>query len=248
MRDWYCYDWEVQGQTARFAVDLEYAEKFDVMGDYITLLYVTCTPATDKTIDFTPRERKRLDALMKSCVQLLGEQAVHVGYIDMPCQRRFYFYTADARLLAPLFEWCAKESVLSLECAKATEPRRQSYYRMLYPDRAKRQSNDNQRYIASLKARGDDLDAYRRCNFHLYFPDIQARDAFVLGAKEAGFALGRTEFVAEQEKPHYVSMHAVSPMRWKDVTHRTTAIIRLAEDYEGVFDHFDSAFVAKRSW
>ena len=248
MSDWYSYDWEVQGQTARFTVDLEYAEKFDVMGDHTTLLYVTCTPVTDKTIDFSPRERKRLDALLKSCISLFGSQAVYVGHIDMPSQRRFYFYTADERLLAPLFEWCGKEQVLSLECAKVSEPHRQSYYRMLYPDKAKRQSNDNHAYIASLKKRGDDPSAYRRCNFHLYFPDIQARDAFVLRAKEAGFALGKADYIAEQEKPHYVSMHAVSAMNWKDITHLTTAVIRIAEDYEGSFDHFDSAFVAKRKW
>ena len=38
MTDWYGYSWELAGQPAEFHVDLSYAEAFDTLGDFITLL------------------------------------------------------------------------------------------------------------------------------------------------------------------------------------------------------------------
>jgi len=42
MSEWYVYDWELQGLPARFHVDFRYVEEFDSLGDFTTLLYVSC--------------------------------------------------------------------------------------------------------------------------------------------------------------------------------------------------------------
>ena len=246
MADWYVYDWDLQGLPAQFHVDLKYVEEFDTLGDFTTLLYVSCYPKKAEAQAFSAREKRQLETVSKECARILGEHSAFVGYIDILAQRRYYFYTSDARLLVPLMAYCSEETGLRLECFKAEEPNRQTYYRLLVPDNAKRQSVDNAAYIASLRQRGDDNTAYRRVNLHFYFPSASGRTLFGENAKSLGFAIGKTDYVAEREPSYYIVLHTISPLEQEAVTELTTKAIYAAETYGGVMEHFDSAFIQKR--
>ncbi len=246
MRDWYVYDWELQELPARFHVDLKYVEEFDTLGDYTTLLYVSCFPKKTESLSFSAREKRLLESVSKECLRILGDECAFVGYIDIAAQRRYYFYTSDARLLVPLMAYCSEEDGLRLECYKADEPNRQTYYRLLVPDNAKRQRVDNEAYIESLRMRGDDTAAYRRVNLHFYFPSANGRTLFCESAKSLGFAIGKTDYISEREPSYYVVLHTISPLDPDVVNELTTKAIYAAESYGGVMEHFDSAFIQKR--
>ncbi len=246
MTDWYVYDWELQGLPARFNVDLKYVDEFDSLGDFTTLLYVSCYPKKQEAQAFASREQRLLDAVGKECLKILGDQCAFVGWIDIAAQRRYYFYTPDARLLVPLKAYCDEEDGLRLECFKAEEPNRQTYYRLLVPDSAKRQSVDNERYIQSLRARGDDNDAFRRVNLYFYFPSANGRALFAENAKSLGYAIGETDYIPEREPSYYIALHVVSPLKPERINELTTRAIYLAATYGGVMEHFDSAFIPKR--
>jgi hypothetical protein len=246
MRDWYVYEWDLQDLPARFHVDMKYVEEFDTLGDFTTLLYVSCYPKNPESQSFSPREKRILDSVSKECLSILGDPCAFVGFIDIAAQRRYYFYTPDARLLVPLMAYCAEEDSLRLECFKAEEPNRQTYYRLLVPDNAKRQRVDNEAYIESLRLRGDDLAAYRRVNLHLYFPSASGRTLFGENAKSLGFAIGSTDYIPERDPSYYIVLHTISPLEPEIVTELTTKAIYAAETYGGVMDHFDSAFIQKR--
>jgi hypothetical protein len=141
---------------------------------------------------------------------------------------------------------CKDDGVLRLNCTKAAEPNRQTYYRLLVPDAAKRQSNDNTRYIEALRERGDDNDAPRRVNLHFYFPTVQGRSLFAAEIREAGFALGKDDYIPEQELPYYLVIHRVSPLHKDALTHLTTTAIECAAPYGGILAHMDSGLVLKR--
>jgi len=246
MSEWYVYDWELQGLPARFHVDLRYVEEFDSLGDFTTLLYVSCYPKKTDAPSFSSRETRALDRVCKEFTNILGSQNAFVGWIDIAAQRRYYFYTSDARLLVPLMAYCSEEDELRLECFKADEPNRQTYYRLLVPDSAKRQSVDNGVYIRSLCDRGDDASAYRRVNLHFYFPSANTRALFAENAKALGFAIGENDYVPEREPAYYLVLHAVSPLDKARITEFTTKAIYAAETYGGIMEHFDSAFIPKR--
>ena len=246
MTDWYVYDWDLQGLPAQFYVDLKYVEEFDALGDFTTLLYISCYPKKAESHTFSAREKRLLDTVSRECMRILGEQCAFVGYIDIAAQRRYYFYTPDARLLVPLMAYCAEEDGLRLECFKAVEPNRQTYYRLLVPDLAKRQSVDNAAYIESLRQRGDDNSAFRRVNLHFYFPSANGRTLFGENAKAMGFAIGVTDYIPERDPSYYIVLHTISPLEQEAVTELTTKAIYAAETYGGVMEHFDSAFIQKR--
>ncbi|HAX39306.1 MAG TPA: hypothetical protein DCY10_00250 [Clostridiales bacterium] len=246
MRDWYVYDWDLQGLPARFHVDMNYVEAFDTLGDFTTLLYVSCYPKKAEAASFSPREKRLLEGVSRECLRILGEQCAFVGFIDILAHRRYYFYTPDARLLVPLMAYCAEEDGLRLESFKTEEPNRQTYYHLLVPDSAKRQSVDNAAYIESLRLRGDDNEAYRRVNLHFYFPSATGRTLFSESAKTLGFAIGKTDYIPEREPSYYIVLHAVSPLEHEAVTELTTKAIYAAATYGGVMEHFDSAFIQRR--
>ena len=246
MTDWYVYDWDLQGLPAQFHVDLKYVEEFDALGDFTTLLYISCYPKKTESQSFSAREKRLLDTVSRECLRILGEQCAFVGYIDIAAQRRYYFYTPDARLLVPLMAYCAEEDGLRLECFKAVEPNRQTYYRLLVPDAAKRQSVDNASYIESLSQRGDDTSAFRRVNLHFYFPSANGRTLFGENAKAMGFAIGVMDYIPERDPSYYIVLHTISPLEQEAITELTTKAIYAAETYGGVIEHFDSAFIQKR--
>ena len=246
MNEWYAYDWELSGQPARFCVDMSYAAEFDALGDFTTLLYVSCCSKNAQATAFTARERRHLDDVLKDCQRVLKGKSLYAGYIDMLAQRRYYFYVSDARLLVPMLSVCKDDGVLRINCIKVAEPNRQTYYRLLMPDAAKRQSNDNALYIESLRKRGDDNDAPRRVNLHFYFPTVQGRSQFAEEIRQCGFALGREDCVSEREQPYYLVIHRVSPLHKDAVTLLTTQAIECAAPYGGTFAHFDSAIIIKR--
>lgn len=245
---WLAYDWELGGLPAQFHVDMSFQEAFDTLGDFTTLLYASCYSLAAGADAFTPREKKLLDGVLKDCLSAMGNKAVYVGYIDVQAQRRYYFYASDPRLLVPLMNVAEETDRFRMECVKAEEPNRQTYYRLLVPDQAKIQGADNALYIRSLRDRGDDGSAMRRVNLHFYFPSGSARELFSRDAKLMGFAIGRSDYIPERDLPYYLVLHAVSPLTWKAVTDLTTKSIYGAEAYGGALEHFDSAFVPKRSW
>ncbi len=245
MSNWYDYQWDLSGQPAWFHVDLDYMEEFDHLGDFTTLLHVTCMPNKEKS-NFRHSDYRQLEKVLADCCQLLGEKAVYVGSIEYPSQRRYYFYTADPRLFVPLLKYSEQNSHFQIFCDKATELNRQTYYRLLVPDTAQRQASNNLSYIESLASRGDDTKAPRRVNLHFYFPTGTNREAFSTAAKEIGFAIGKGDYVPERELPYYLSIHQISPLQITELTELTTKAIRAAEEYGGILEHFDSAFVPIR--
>ncbi|MDP3446656.1 MAG: hypothetical protein Q8S22_01205, partial [Eubacteriales bacterium] len=71
MRDWYVYDWDLQGLPAQFHVDLKYVEEFDTLGDFTTLLYVSCYPRKTEAGSFSPREKRLLEGVSRECLRIL---------------------------------------------------------------------------------------------------------------------------------------------------------------------------------
>lgn len=246
MSEWYAYDWELQGLPAKFRVDLSYAEEFDALGDFTTLLYLSCYSKNPSAAAFTARENRILEGVCRDALKILGSKSVFVGSIDVGAQRRYYFYTSDARLLVPMLALCADETSLRLECLKADEPNRQTYYRLLVPDAAKRQSVDNERYVRALRERGDDNAAYRRVNLHFYLPSATSRTLFAEAVKAQGFAIGADDYIPERELPYYLVLHAVSPLEKQALTGLTTKAIYTAETYGGLLEHLDAAFIPRR--
>lgn len=246
MSNLFSYNWYLKEAPASFQVDLEYAGKFDLLGDFTTLLYITCLPADPEQTAFGRREQSLLVKVQKRISQLLGDAGAFVGSIDLQAQRILYYYTNDAKRLLAINAYCGKEGRLALTCTRANEPNQQTYYQLLYPDGVKLQGVENARLISAMKQRGDLLSAHRRINLHLRFYGAPGMQRFADLAREEGFAIGNMDFIPEREYPHGLTVHCLLPLEWEPLTAATTELIALSAGCQGILEYVDCAFVEKR--
>ena len=246
MSELFSYNWFLKEALASFQVDLEYAGKFDLLGDYTTLLCITCLPADPEREAFSRRERALLVKAQKTISRLLGSSGVFVGLVDVPAKRQLFYYTNDARLLLSINACCEKERRLTLTCTRVNEPDRQTYYTLLYPDQERLQGVENARLIAAMAHRGDNCATPRRINFHLRFSGAPAMQRFADLCREEGYAIGNMDFIPERDLPHGLSVHTIQPLVWMPLTAATTGLIRLSATCEGMLEYVDCAFIEKR--
>lgn len=248
MNNWYAYEWELDNVPGTFQVDLDYAEEFDTLGDFTTLLFVACHSLYTDSAAFTPSEMRKLDAVLAGCRKLLGQKAVYVGNVDAGVLRKYFFYTSDARVLVPLMNYCAEVKAFRVECGKSPEPERQTYYTLLLPDATRRQAVDNGAYVRSMAALGDDVSARRRITLHFFFPTARSRESFSESALSQGFAIGADDFLPDAACPYYLAVHRIAPLDPAALTRLTTAAIGIAGPLGGLLEHLDAVFVRKRKW
>lgn len=246
MSNWFAYDWELRGLPARFQVDLQFAEPDSTRRRYATLLYVSCTARRADAGSFSFWERRHLAPVLDRCIALLGDQGRHVGSITLATQSCYYFYTSDARLIVPIFEFCSNYSGLHLECAKAEEPQQQTYFQLLYPDAAKRQSVANRAFVDARQAQGDELELPRRIDLTFYFSTSRDRARFSSETVSLGFVAGRVWFDETRDMPYALTLHASAPLQPHVLTELTTRAIAAATPLGGTFGQLDAAFLPRR--
>ncbi|MEZ4627080.1 MAG: DUF695 domain-containing protein [Eubacteriales bacterium] len=132
MSDWYVYDWDLQGLPAQFHVDLKYVEEFDTLGDFTTLLYVSCYPKKAEAQAFSSREKRLLESVSKECARILGEHSAFVGYIDILAAQVLFLYVGCAASV-PLMAYCSEED---LPAARMLQSRRTQSSNLLSSARA----------------------------------------------------------------------------------------------------------------
>ena len=240
------YEGTAKDENASFAVDLSLAERFDQLGDYTTLLYVTCLPTRVRKGGFSRRDYRNLEAVHRDILSLLGSAAVFAGSIDVSGQRWLYYYTNDAKLYLRLSEFCEQEGSLRLTCSRLDEPDRETYFKTLYPDATRLQQVKNLALIEAMRKRGDDTEKNRRINLKLRFGSLPRMQEFCTRALEEGFAIGETDFDADNERPYGVTLHCIRPLSPAALEDLTNRIIPAAEAFDGRLRFLDCAFVEKR--
>ena len=239
------YDWEVQNLPAVFHVDMQYAPEPEKLNGHTCLLFLTCSSKHPKKTGFSALEKMCLDKLLKNAQKVLGNETLFVGYIDLNCQRRYYFYTADPRLVLSLSELAHNESFIHVECSRTDEPGFDTYYYFLFPDDAKYQTIVNKEYINSLAKKGDDTSASRRINLHFCFPSLGSANPFLEEAKNLGFAIGKIDCNEAYELPYCITLHIIAPLESRTLNSITTRAIYAAQKNAGVISRLDCEFVPK---
>jgi uncharacterized protein (TIGR01619 family) len=241
---WIEYDWILNSAPAVYRVDMEFKSLASGAGCK-TLALVKCGTREAGAPDMTPRERRAALALEKKCLRLPG--VFYAGSIDTGSGVRMYFYGRNERELESVAAATENEDRLICSCSIIYEPELETYYRFLYPDSAKYQTVKNERLIEDIRKRGDNTQAPRRINLHMYFPTEPLRVMFQEEARQSGFAIGGAVYTPEQELPYGIVLHRISTLEKRDIDAVTTKAIRAAEKFGGELIHWDCQFICKGS-
>ncbi|HWS28524.1 MAG TPA: DUF695 domain-containing protein [Clostridia bacterium] len=240
--EFFTYDWQIDGDDALFCADLTL---YDYAPDpnHSVLMYMSCAAKTlGKAFD--AGMEKRAEGVLKKCLKAIAP--LYAGYIRTSDAKQFYFYASAEESLESLEKIAGRERVLYCRAGIQAEPEWQTYFRLLYPDAAKLQTEQNRRHIALLKKHGDNVAAPRRVRFHLFFPSEPIVKYFCDSALKLGFAVGEQEFVSELEKPYGVALHRIAALDKKELDRLTTEVIHLAEGFEGMLKDWDCQVIPKK--
>jgi uncharacterized protein (TIGR01619 family) len=124
---------------------------------------------------------------------ILDGETVYVGRNTSNGCRDFYFYVArsndwDSRVKAVMKSFASYE----FDCGCRNDPEWKTYFEFLYPSATDRQCIENRRVCDVLEKRGDLLNRAREIDHWAYFPNADARSAFIDGAVRLGFRLCST--------------------------------------------------------
>lgn len=241
MPEWFAYDWPLDGREARFRVDLALAAAPKETRP--VLLYVSCESKRAKAEQLNAFEKSRAEAVCKKCIKALSP--FYAGYIETGAQRQYYFYVKEEALLDEADRIAEKSLLFECRAGIQQEPGWATYKKLLYPDAAKLQTEDNRKRIALMVEHGDNPAAARRVQLFLFFPTESAMLLFSEEARLAGFAVGDPVFTPEFDKAYGVRIMRIVPLRKAELDELTTRAIRVAEKFAGELRYWEAP-MAKR--
>ncbi len=235
------YDWRLEGEKARFVVDLALYDR-GANGDYPILAFVGCG-AKKEGKELSSSDLRHISAFAAKCEKKL--EMLLAGYIEKADIRQYYFYLASKEEYSLLRELAEKQRGFSCRVGGKAEEDWSSYFRILYPDEAKYQTVRNEEQIEELYESGDS-EAPRRLNLHLAFPGHGERTRFGEEALSEGFALGASDEFETGDLPCGLVVYRICALKKWDVDAVTIQAIRLAEKFGGRLLFWDCPIVPGR--
>ncbi|MEL7608748.1 MAG: DUF695 domain-containing protein [Bacillota bacterium] len=242
--DYLAYDWNIEGQRARFLVNMA-VEPHAPDPSLPILLYVNCASGDSEQGLLKASELHRIDRITDKIAKKL--KLLFVGSIELPEQKQLYYYAPDTESLDRLEAYVSRKRGLFLAADLAKEPKWTTYWNLLYPDAAKYQTILNREIAARLEKNGDYNVAARRVNFMVYFPTEQLRINFSEEARLGGFAVGLPRFRPERECAYGVALHKITALLPEQIDEATTKIIRMAARYEGEMEGWDCQPISRNN-
>ena len=238
--NWLEYDWQLEGEDAKFGVELSYYRKApdEARG---MLVYFCSQPREDRPL--TPADIRRIDALAAKCAKRV--RTMPAGFVQAGALRQYYFYVASKDEYDAIEQLASREKKLLCRVGGKREEDWATYFQLLYPNETKYQTVKNREQVEKLRKIGDNTDASRRINLHVCFRAEQQRLLFEEAARQAGYAIGPAEFLSEYDMPNGVVVYRISTLKREDIDGLTVRTVRLAQKLEGRLLYWDCNIVPK---
>ncbi|MBR3383032.1 MAG: DUF695 domain-containing protein [Clostridia bacterium] len=237
---WLEYDWQLDGEAARFGVELSFYRKApDEKHPFVC--YFCCQRTDEK--ELTPADLKRIVALIGRCSKKV--RLLPAGFVQTGNLRQYYFYTSGKDEYDVLKSVSASEKKLLIRVGGKREDDWATYFKLLYPNEVKLQTVKNREQVGKLRRIGDNLEASRRINLHVSFRTEQQRLLFEETARQAGFAIGGAEYHSEYELPNGTVIYRISTLKDEDIDALTVRTVKLAQKLDGKLVYWDCNIVPK---
>lgn len=237
---WLEYEWKLDGSDALFGVELTLYKT--APDPALPFLCYFCCEAEGREL-LAESDVKRIEGLAAKCVRRLGRPVA--GFVQSGNMRQYYFYVASKEQYETLRSIAEKEKKLACKVAGKREEDWTTYFKLLYPDEAKYQTVRNREVIAKYRENGDNTEAARRLNLHVFFRTEQHRLMYEEAARQAGYAIGTPQERSELELPYGATLHRISTLKTRDVDAVTIRAIRIAQKMDGRLAYWDCAIVPK---
>ena len=240
MDNWFFYDWNMQGDPARFGVDMSFAHKWVELGLPI-LMHVRCEMQSQEKL--TPKAARHINRMEKKLLKNVDGE--YVGFVEDDFRRVFFFYVKSPKKAELAEELIEKEKYLYCEVGCAQDESWDTYNTLLYPDAARLFTESNRKNIELYRKKGDCLYKTRRVVYHTFFPAEVLCQQFAQEIRLAGFAIGDPEFNPDLEEAYGITVFRLGTLEKQDLDKNTSDIIYTAEKYFGKLLYWNCPVVPK---
>lgn len=231
------YDWLTDTKTARFEVDTSYAEAKNIRENHPYLFFVSCSSAKKDNSPLTPKDRFFIRLFVNQLKIMM--EPVYVGSIRNKTESQYFFYAKTDSFLENIKSEAKKKKTVLCRVDCIFEEDWNTYFSLLYPDEAKKQTEKNRETLELLEKNGFPMTGNRKICLHMFFKSEPKMLTFAERARLGGFAIGETEFIPEQELSHGVILIQLSALRKKEIDDITTRAVNLAKEYGGILSYWD---------
>ncbi|WAC73345.1 DUF695 domain-containing protein [Roseateles sp. SL47] len=176
--------------------------------------------------------------------QVQGDDAGYVGRNTCEGHRDFFFYVADPAAWAKRVDHVmAQYPDYQGRTSTREEADWSTYFNVLLPGPANRQSMENRQVCERLEELGDPLTAARQLDHWSYFPDEASARAFIEEAQSLGFSLTEGPLQAEDGGAFSVQLARTDIPSFQGIDAVTLplfeASLRHGGDYDGWACHVE---------
>jgi uncharacterized protein (TIGR01619 family) len=246
--EWTSYFANINGQVVSILVNLGvYEAAPDPQRPWLLWAAIRHRRATEEGLP-DQEEMEALSQIEDGIIQLVEQRtgATMAGRIMGAGRNVLYFYAAGAEgFEEAVGEAQAEDLGYVCECGAGEDPEWSHYLNVLYPDAVAMQQAHNMQVVMELEKHGDCLDKPRPVSHWLYFPTSEARSQFAAEAARNGFTVTDQADSAKHspESPFGITVERTDAVQLDAITAVTMELCRLAEQYGGDYDGWETSLV-----
>jgi hypothetical protein len=244
--DWDFYFLRVEDKPASIFVDLGIAKEAPIRSLPV-MAYLRVYMKAPRPDGLSSREEfEALKAIEDSFAGGLTDdgETTYVGRNTSDGCRDFYFYTAQPE------NWHSRVSQFmqlfapyEFDCGHRDDPEWQTYFGFLCPSGGDRQRIENRRVCDALEQHGDAVTRKREIDHWAYFPNGNARAAFVERAQRLGFRLRSMSEPTKAGEQYGVRVYRTDVPARGSIDDVTLPLFELAAELGGEYDGWETKVI-----
>ena len=249
--NWDFYFTELDGSPASMYLDLG-LNKIAPIKEKNYLLTVIITMNDPQENGYSSKEESEIlfsieDKITEAVTEPYG--AVFAGRETCDGARIFYYYAANNKDIKKTVRSVMKNFAdYEYETYFEEDSKWDQYFKHLYPANFEMQAILNRRVVENLKSHGDKLTEPRDVDQYIYFKKENRKNEFLMEAIKLDYRVtsDRTDN-NDKEYPLSVRLTKKLPVTYHDVLDYTAELYDLAEQYDGLYDGWETKIITEKS-
>ncbi len=154
-----------------------------------------------------------------------------------------HFYYAPHEGDAKAFLQTLQDKKITITNELAIDPTWNYYETQLFPTMLQYQSVQNRIQIEKMQKSGDKIEAPRRINHYLSFPNQEMRSQFMLLLRSQSYAIKDEFYQPDQPLPHGLCIRNIGPIDYASFDSYMQTLIPMTESCKGEYQYWDCPIV-----
>ncbi|MBC8754565.1 DUF695 domain-containing protein [Kordia sp. YSTF-M3] len=172
----------------------------------------------------------------------------YVGSFMLDGNRFEYYYVKDASGIEQHIDKLFKNKFRTekYDVFVKADPSWDLYTNFLYPNDEIKNFMSNRDTVIQLKNAGDNVETARKIEHYATFATVNEMNLFAAEIEKLAYTVEYKKKSGNEKLPHEIKFYRSNSTTMENVTKFTTELIKLAKDYNGLYDGWETYVVKKK--